>query len=94
MSDRQVNLALGPETHNGAVSLIQIVAPFSSRLSRNKGACIALLGLCYRAGMAPPNPQHLRARMMPVLGFVGIAIVSFAAGWLAGTMLIGHVRLI
>jgi hypothetical protein len=36
MSDRQVNLALGPETHNGAVSLIQIVAPFSSRLSRNQ----------------------------------------------------------
>jgi hypothetical protein len=27
---------------------------------------------------------------MPVLGFVGIALVSFAAGWLAGTMLIGQ----
>jgi hypothetical protein len=44
--------------------------------------------------MAPSNPQHLRARMMLVLGFVGIALLSFAAGWLTGTMLIEHVRLI
>jgi hypothetical protein len=29
-----------------------------------------------------------------VRGFVAIAVVSFAAGWLAGTMLAAHVRLI
>jgi hypothetical protein len=29
-----------------------------------------------------------------VLGFVTIAVVSFAAGWLVGTVLIAHVRFI
>jgi hypothetical protein len=32
-----------------------------------------------------------RARM-PALGFVAIAVVSFATGWLVGTVLTEHVR--
>jgi hypothetical protein len=30
--------------------------------------------------------------LMLVLGFAAIAVVSFAAGWLVGTMLTEHVR--
>jgi uncharacterized membrane protein (DUF485 family) len=45
--------------------------------------------------MAVSDPQqHWPGRVMLVLGFVAIAVVSFAAGWLAGTLLTAHVRLI
>jgi hypothetical protein len=45
-------------------------------------------GLCYHAGMSLFDPQQRwPERVMLVFGFVGIAVVSFAAGWLVGTTL-------
>jgi hypothetical protein len=45
--------------------------------------------------MALSDPQqHWPARVMLVLGFVAIAVVSFAAGWFVGIVLTEHVRLI
>jgi hypothetical protein len=41
----------------------------------------------------PPGVTMAHALML-VLGFVAIAVVSFAAGWLVDTVLTEHVRLI
>jgi hypothetical protein len=45
--------------------------------------------------MALSDPeQQWPVRLMLVLVFVAIAMISFAAGWLVGTVLTEHVRLI
>jgi hypothetical protein len=43
---------------------------------------------CYPAGLSLFDPQQRwPERVMLVFGFVGIAVVAFAAGWLVGTAL-------
>ena len=45
--------------------------------------------------MALSDPERQwPVRLMLVLVFVAIAIISFATGWLVGTVLTEHVRLI
>jgi hypothetical protein len=53
----------------------------------------ALPGPDARPWRYPPKAIMVHALML-VLGFMAIAAVSFTAGWLVGTMLTEHVRLI
>ena len=60
---------------------------------RSESAFTELHGACYHTGMALSDPQQRwPARAILVLGFVAIAAVSFAAGWLVGTELTEHIR--
>jgi hypothetical protein len=62
---------------------------------RSRDACTTLCGACYHADMALSDPERQwPVRLMLVLVFVAIAMISFAAGWLVGAVLTEHVRLI
>jgi hypothetical protein len=71
-----------------------LLAPCVSGISRPRAPVPCILGIgaiLWRRDMGTGGQQMTNARML-LLGFAAIAVVSFAAGWLVGAILIEHVR--